>query len=87
MWVETAQTEAWTCAACAWAFLPSGPPQGDTLEEMIQNYERQRDIEFISHACAQHPVHDAVSDHSSFSRQKKIENTKRTVVQAMAAKE
>jgi hypothetical protein len=30
---------------------PVGPPIGNTLEEMKQNYEQQRDQEFVSHAC------------------------------------
>ena len=78
-WVETVHMEAWTCAACAWAFLPSGPPLGDSLEEMIQNYERQRDMEFTSHVCAQHSERNAVPDCSSFSFQRRFGNTMRTV--------
>jgi hypothetical protein len=33
-------------------FDPSLPPIGNTLEEMKQNYEQQRDQEFVSHPCA-----------------------------------
>ncbi len=78
--------EAWTCSACAWAFLPTGPPLGDSLEEMMENYERLRDMEFSSHVCAQHPVRNFVLDHSSIARQKTVENTIRSVVQGMSAK-
>jgi hypothetical protein len=86
VWVEATYMEAWTCSACAWAFLPTGPPMGDSLEEMIENYERLRDMEFSSHDCKQHPVRNAVLQHSSISYQKRIENTIRSVAQAMNAK-
>jgi hypothetical protein len=36
-------------------FKPSAPPHGTTLDEMKQNFERQRDQEFASHVCAEHP--------------------------------
>jgi hypothetical protein len=39
----------------------SGPPVGDTLEEMKRNYERQRDEEFKAHVCAKHPKLSAKS--------------------------
>jgi len=54
-WVKSAHSESWACSQCAWAFKPSGPPRGTTLDEMIQNFERLRDQEFASHVCAQHP--------------------------------
>jgi hypothetical protein len=86
VWVKTEQMEAWACAACTWAFLPSGPPLGKNIEEMIQNYELQRDKEFTSHACVQHPKHKAIQDRSSFSYQKTVECTTRTKAQSMSAK-
>ena len=52
---RAAQMEAWTCFACAWAFSPSGPPCGKSLEEMMQNYELQRDKEYACHVCTEHP--------------------------------
>ena len=55
MWVKTAHIEGWACSECAWVFTPSGPPRGETLDEMKQNFERQRDKEFASHVCAHHP--------------------------------
>ena len=54
-WVKSAHSELWACSQCAWAFKPSGPPRGTTLDEMMQNFERQRDQEFASHVCAEHP--------------------------------
>lgn len=52
VWVKTGDFQGWACSQCAWVFNPSVPPIGNTLEEMKQNYEQQRDQEFVSHACA-----------------------------------
>ena len=54
-WVKSAHSELWACSRCAWAFKPSGPPHGTTLDEMMQNFERQRDKEFAAHVCTEHP--------------------------------
>lgn len=53
--VKSALSDFWACSECAWAFHPSGPPLGKSLDEMMQNFERQRDKEFASHVCAKHP--------------------------------
>jgi rubredoxin len=55
VWIKTARMEAWACSECAWAFSPSGPPRGSSIEEMKENFERQRDKEYASHVCAEHP--------------------------------
>jgi len=55
IWVKSAHSEFWSCSQCAWAFKPSSPPHGTSLAEMMQNFERQRDQEFASHVCAEHP--------------------------------
>jgi hypothetical protein len=55
-WFRSTQNEFWGCSDCAWTFNPLGPPRGSSLDEMKQNYERQRDKEFASHVCAQHPA-------------------------------
>jgi hypothetical protein len=54
VWVKTEDFQGWACSECAWVFNPSAAPVGTTLEEMKENYERQRDQEFVSHACAAH---------------------------------
>jgi hypothetical protein len=54
VWVKTGDFQGWACSQCAWIFNPSTAPIGSTLEEMKQNYERQRDQEFAAHACAAH---------------------------------
>ncbi len=55
IWVQSATHGRWTCSGCAWVFNPSGPPVGNSIEEMKENYERQGREEFVSHVCAQHP--------------------------------
>jgi hypothetical protein len=55
IWLQSPSRESWGCSECVWSFHPSGPPLGDSLDEMKRNYERQRDREFAGHVCAQHP--------------------------------
>ena len=55
IWIKTLHVETWACSECAWTFNPTGPPLGPGLDEMKQNYERQRDKEYASHVCAEHP--------------------------------
>ena len=45
----------WACSECAWRFNPSAILAVNTLGEIRQNYGRQRDKEFESHVCAEHP--------------------------------
>ena len=54
-WVEEEPFGRWGCTDCAWIFKPSGPPIGKTLDEMKENYARQRDKDFNAHVCADHP--------------------------------
>ena len=53
--VETQNFQGWICTECAWAFIPLGPVVGESIHEMKMHYEQQRDREFASHACAEHP--------------------------------
>jgi hypothetical protein len=55
IWVEKERFQGWMCSACGWEFRASGPPIGNTIEEMKQNYERRRDEAFKDHVCAKHP--------------------------------
>jgi hypothetical protein len=55
IWIKTAGMNAWGCSQCVWLFNPSDPPRGSNLEEMKENYERQRDKEYASHVCAKYP--------------------------------
>jgi hypothetical protein len=54
-WIEADRFWGWGCSDCAWLFNHSGDPAGNSLEEMLQNYEDQRDNEFKAHVCARHP--------------------------------
>jgi hypothetical protein len=54
--VEKEDFRGWACSECAWKFKPSGVPTGNTIDEMKQEYERQRDKEFASHLCREHPT-------------------------------
>jgi hypothetical protein len=55
VYIRTERVQVCGCSGCGWTFNPSGPPRGNNLEEMKQNYERQRDKEYASHLCAEHP--------------------------------
>jgi hypothetical protein len=55
VWVERQNYQGWACAECAWAFNPLGPVVNESIDEMKMRYERQRDNEFTSHVCAEHP--------------------------------
>ena len=55
VWICEQRFRGWGCSECAWVFNPSGTPIGISLDEMKENYERQREREFASHVCAEHP--------------------------------
>jgi hypothetical protein len=86
VWIKTPQTEAWTCSACAWVFSPSGPPSGNTLDEMMNNFELRRDKEFASHVCTECPRQQSIRDQSKFSIHQRIEHPVRAKSVGMSAK-
>ena len=55
VWVKRQDFEGWACAACEWVFSPLGPLVGESIDEMKRLYEQQRDKEFTSHVCSEHP--------------------------------
>ena len=55
VWVEKKNFQGWACSECAWAFSPSGPLIGESLDNMKTHYQEQRDNEFKLHLCADHP--------------------------------
>jgi len=55
VWIEQQRFRGWGCSECAWVFNPSEAPTGKSFDEMMRNYEVQRDKAFASHACAEHP--------------------------------
>ncbi len=62
-WIEQERFRGFGCSGCDWRFKPSGPPDGTSFGEMMRNFESERDREFKSHACADHPK----ADHSKES--------------------
>ena len=56
MWIDEPYFQGFGCSECAWAFNPSGPPVGNSLQEMKEDFARRRDNEFAAHVCAEHPT-------------------------------
>jgi hypothetical protein len=54
VWIEQQRFRGFGCSDCGWRFKPSGPPAGASFDEMMRNFELQRDQEFASHVCADH---------------------------------
>jgi hypothetical protein len=46
----------WGCSDCMWVFMPSGPPVGNTLDEMTENFVAQRYQDFASHVFNKKPA-------------------------------
>ena len=55
VWVEGQNFQGWACSECAWEFNPSWPLAGKSIDEMKTDFGQQRDKEFASHVCAEHP--------------------------------
>jgi hypothetical protein len=53
--LEEDRFRGFACSECSWRFESSAAPTGNSFDEMIQNFELQRDKEFASHVCADHP--------------------------------
>ena len=55
VWMEQPGFGGFGCSECGWRFEPADPPAGTSFDEMIYNFSLQRDKEFRSHVCADHP--------------------------------
>jgi hypothetical protein len=55
VWIDEKRFRGFGCSECAWVFNSSGSPTGRSFDEMMRNFELQRDREFSSHLCADHP--------------------------------
>jgi len=55
VWIEQPLFRGFGCSECAWVFNASGSPTGNSFDEMMRNFELQRDKEFSFHVCADHP--------------------------------
>jgi hypothetical protein len=73
VWIKTAHLQGWCCSECNWTFNPLGPPLGSSLDEMMLNYEREREMEYLLHSCAQHPKPEDNRDVSRFPLIPKID--------------
>ena len=55
VWIDEKHFRGFGCSECAWVFNPSGSPTSSSFDEMMRNFELQRDGEFSSHLCADYP--------------------------------
>ena len=55
VWIDEQHFRCFGCSECAWVFNPSTTPAGKSFDEMMRNFELQRDKEFTLHVCADHP--------------------------------
>jgi hypothetical protein len=55
VWIEQQHFRGFGCSECGWVFKPSDSPTGNSFNEVMLNLELQRDKEFTSHVCADHP--------------------------------
>ena len=54
VWVEQQRFQGFGCSERGWGFIPAGRPPGMSLDEVMNNFELQRDKGFASHVCADH---------------------------------
>jgi hypothetical protein len=54
VWIDEKYFRGFGCSECAWVFNASGSPLGNSFDEMMRNFEAQRDREFSFHVCADH---------------------------------
>jgi hypothetical protein len=54
IWIEQQHFRGFGCSECGWRFKTSGAVTGTSFDEMMRNFELQRDKEFTLHACADH---------------------------------
>jgi hypothetical protein len=55
IWIEQQRFRGFGCSECGWRFKPSDATTGTSFNEMMRNFELQRDKEFASHVCADSP--------------------------------
>ena len=55
VWIDEKRFRGFGCSECAWVFNPSGSPTDHSFDEMMRIFKLQRDREFSSHLCADHP--------------------------------
>jgi len=60
---EEERFRGFACSECSWRLDSSVAPTGKSFDEMMRNFELQRDKEFASHVCVGH-TKTAGSKHS-----------------------
>jgi hypothetical protein len=55
VWIDEISCRGFGCSECAWVFNPAGSVTGNSFDEVMRNFEFQRDREFSSHVCEDHP--------------------------------
>ncbi len=55
VWIEQQRFRGFGCSDCGWRFKPTGSPTGTSFDEMMRNFELQRDKEFTLHVCSESP--------------------------------
>jgi hypothetical protein len=55
VWIEQQRFQGFGCSECGWRFRSSEALTGTSFDEMMRNFELQRDKEFTLHVCADHP--------------------------------
>jgi hypothetical protein len=55
VWIEKQNFQGFGCTECNWMFKPLGALVAESMDEMKQKYEAQRDNEFAFHVCVKHP--------------------------------
>jgi hypothetical protein len=55
VWIDQPLIRGWGCSQCAWVYNPLDIPVGKTFDAMMRTFESNRDKEFASHICNQHP--------------------------------
>jgi hypothetical protein len=55
VWIGQRNFQGFGCSECNWVFNTFTALVAESLDEMKQKYEAQRDNEFAAHVCAKHP--------------------------------
>jgi len=62
VWIDQKRFRGFGCSECGWRFNPRGAPTGASFDEMMHNFELQRDKEFALHDCADYPKNQAYKE-------------------------
>ena len=69
-WIKSENFQGFRCSECDWKFKPSGAVVGDSLVEMVKEYETHCDKEFAAHVCLNHPRPKRAKDRAELEKGK-----------------